>query len=81
MRLVRKRAGSKTAKQQGDAKRIRAIITQIISSIDNNELDLDELKDFLGDDFETTFPTEVIVSIDVPRTYKEAINDPKYVEQ
>jgi hypothetical protein len=57
------------------------MITQIISGIDNDELDLDELKDVLGEDFETTFPTEVIVNIDVPRIYKEAINDLKYVEQ
>jgi hypothetical protein len=48
--------------------------------MDNDELDLDELKDVLGKDFETIFPTKVIVSIDVPRIYKEAINDLKYVE-
>ena len=56
------------------------MIVQIISGIDNDKLDLDELKDFLGEDFETIFPTEVIVSIDVPRIYKEAINDLKYVQ-
>ena len=56
------------------------MIAQIISGIDNNKLDLNELKDFLGDDFETVFPTKVIASIDVPRIYREAINDSKYIE-
>ena len=80
IRSTRKRAGSETAEQQGDAKRVRAMITQIISGIDNDKLDLNELKDLLREDFETIFPTEIIVKIDVPRIYKEAINDPKYVE-
>ena len=56
------------------------MIVQIISGIDNDKLDLNELKDFLGEDFETAFPTKVIASIDIPRIYKEAINDPKYIK-
>ena len=48
--------------------------------MNNNKLDLNELKDFLGDDFETIFPTKVIASINVPRIYREAINDLKHVE-
>ena len=79
-RSLYKRAGSKTAKDQGNAKRVRAMIIQIISGIDKDKLDLNELKDLLGDDFETVFLTEVIAGIYIPCIYKEVINDPKYIE-
>jgi hypothetical protein len=80
-RSARKRAGSETAEDQGNAKRVRAMIAQIISGMDKDELDLDEPKDLLSNDFETAFPAEVIAGIHIPRTYKEAINDPKHAEQ
>jgi hypothetical protein len=57
------------------------MIAQIILGIDEDELDLDKLKNSLGDDLETTFPTKVIASIYISCTYKKAINDPKYTEQ
>jgi hypothetical protein len=57
------------------------MIAQIISGMGNDEVDLNELKDLLDNDFETAFPAEVIAGIHVPQTYKEAINDPKHAEQ
>jgi hypothetical protein len=77
----RKRAGSETTEDQGDAKRVQAMIAQIILGMDEDELDLDKLKNPLGNDLETAFPTKVIASIHIPCTYKEAINDPKHAEQ
>jgi hypothetical protein len=72
----RKRADSDIAEEEHDAKRARAMITQLLSNDD--EIDIDELKDLLGEEFETAFPAEIIAGIHIPRTYKEAINDPKY---
>jgi hypothetical protein len=57
------------------------MIAQIILGIDEDELDLNKLKNPLGNDLETAFPTKVIASIHIPCTYKKAINDPKYIEQ
>jgi hypothetical protein len=76
-----KRAGSETTEDQGDTKRVQAIIAQIILGIDKDELDLDKLKNPLGNDLETTFPAKVITSIHIPCTYKKAINDLKHIEQ
>jgi CO dehydrogenase/acetyl-CoA synthase alpha subunit len=75
-----KRAGSEITKDQGNAKRVQAMIVQIILGIDENKLDLDKLKNSLDNNLETTFPTKVIASIHIPCTYKEAINDSKYIE-
>ncbi len=76
-----KRAGSETTEDQGDTKRVQAIIVQIILGIDKNELDLNKLKNLLDNNLETTFPTKVIASIYIPCTYKEAINNLKHTEQ
>jgi hypothetical protein len=76
-----KRAGSETTEDQGDTKRVQAMIVQIILGMDEDELDLDKLKNPLGDNLETVFPAKVIASIYIPCTYKEAINDLKHAEQ
>ncbi len=56
------------------------MIVQIILGIDEDELDLNKLKNPLGNDLKTTFPTKVIASIYIPCTYKKAINNPKHTE-
>ncbi len=76
-----KRAGSKTTEDQGDAKRVQVIIVQIILGIDKDELDLNKLKNSLGNNLETTFPIKVITSIYIPCIYKKAINNLKHTEQ
>ncbi|TVY60796.1 Retrovirus-related Pol polyprotein from transposon TNT 1-94, partial [Lachnellula suecica] len=45
------------------------------------DIDLNELKAVLGESFETAFPAKVIASVDIPRTYKEAVTDPKYAKK
>jgi hypothetical protein len=57
------------------------MIVQIILGMDEDELDLDKLKNLLGNNLETVFPTKVIASIYIPCTYKKAINDLKHAEQ
>jgi hypothetical protein len=47
---------------------------------DEEDLDLDGLRAYLREHFETVFPAKVITGIQVPRTYKEAIEDHKYVD-
>jgi hypothetical protein len=49
--------------------------------MNKNELDLDKLKNPLGDNLKTAFPAKVIASIYIPCTYKKAINNLKYIEQ
>jgi hypothetical protein len=49
--------------------------------MDKDELDLDKLKNPLSNDLKTAFPAKVITSIYIPCTYKEAINNPKHIEQ
>ena len=56
------------------------MIVQILSGANSDDLNLDKLKDILGDDFKTIFPAKEIASIYIPYIYKEAINDLKYVE-
>ena len=71
---TRKRAGS--AFDEPDPKRVRALVAQLLDK--GGDVDLDELKAVLGESFETAFPAEVIARVKIPRTYKEAVNDPKY---
>ena len=78
IRATRKRLSSNTAKEQDNTKRVRAIIIQLLTDNNSNNIDLDKLKDLLGDKFETIFPVEVISRIKIPYTYKEAISNPKY---
>jgi hypothetical protein len=79
-RAARKRATSDVAEDQTNIKRARAMVAQLLSRSDDTNLDLDELKDPLRDDFETAFPAEVIAGIQIPRTYKEATQG-QYAEQ
>lgn len=48
---------------------------------DDGDVNIDILKDMLGEDFENAFPVDVKCGITIPRTYKEAINDPRYSKQ
>lgn len=73
----RKRAG--TAIKEPDPKRVRALIAQLLDQ--EGEVDLDELKAVLGENFETAFPAEVIAGVPIPRTYKEAVTDPRYAKK
>lgn len=72
-RAAHKRAISDDAEEQSNTKRARAMVAQLLSESNATELNLDELKDLLGNDLETAFPAEVIAGIQIPRTYKEAI--------
>lgn len=71
-----KRAAEEQAEGTRDVKRIRAMIAK---SIADNEVDLDEFEELLG--VEIAFPAEVIAGILIPRTYKEAVEDPTYGER
>ena len=62
---------------QHNVKKARVIIAQFISN-NKNDINIDELLDLLGDNFETAFPTKIIAGIHIPRTYEEAINNPKH---
>jgi hypothetical protein len=77
-RATRKRSRSNTAEEQDNVKRARAMIAELLADDNGDDSDLDALKDLLGDEFETAFPAEIVSGIKIPRTYKEAISDPKY---
>ena len=68
---------------------MRVIITQLLSK-DTSNLDFkfNKLEGYLLQNnnnleiiFEAAFPIEVITSICILYTYKEAVEDPKYIQQ
>ncbi|KAG6235284.1 hypothetical protein E4U23_000747, partial [Claviceps purpurea] len=65
-RATRKRALSDTD-EESIAKRVRAMIAHLLS----NSTDV---KTYLNLDHESAFPAEVIAGIQIPRSYREAIN-------
>ena len=78
-----------TADKESSIKRVRVIIIQLLSK-DTSDLDFefDKLEGYLLQNnnnletiFKAAFPVEVIASICIPRTHKEAIEDPKYTQQ
>lgn len=76
-----KRTASDPAEEERNMKRVRAMIAQLMSDDDDEDINIDELMYCLGEEFETAFAAEVIAGINIPQSYEEAINDPKYSKQ
>ena len=72
-----KRGANDLAEGERDAKRIRALIAKMLAG---DNWDIEEVSDVMGSDFETALPAQVIAGIKIPRTYEEAITDPKYAK-
>lgn len=69
----RKREEDEVVEDERFAKIIRAMLAQV-------DLTEEEFA-FITSTFSSAFPAEEIAGIKIPRTYKEAVNDPKYGKQ
>ena len=78
-----------TADKESSIKRVRVIIIQLLSKDASNlDFEFNKLEGYLLQNnnnlkiiFEVAFLVEVIAGIRIPRTYKEAVEDPKYAQQ
>ncbi|KAI0990980.1 hypothetical protein K3495_g17207, partial [Podosphaera aphanis] len=73
----RKRSNSETLSQ--NPKRLRAFLANTLDNEGN--VNIDVLKSILGEGFESAFPADVKCGFTIPRTYTEAVNDPRYSKQ
>ncbi|KAI0999418.1 hypothetical protein K3495_g8777 [Podosphaera aphanis] len=60
-------------------KRLRAFLANTLDNEGN--VNIDVLKSMLREGFESAFPVDVKCGITIPRTYIEAVNDPRYSKQ
>ena len=77
-----------TANEESSTKRVRVIITQLLSkNASNLDFEFNKLEGHLLQNnnnleiiFEAAFPSEVIAGICIPCTHKEAVKDLKHAQ-